>query len=84
MVLHGKILEIQTGRKQLNETALADRLRQFAHFNYLPMARVMALSLLLTSFTTMLFCRGVDRQQRTERHCLARMRNLSSRLFSRA
>ena len=51
---------------------------------YLPMARVMALSLLLTSFTTMLFCRGVERQQRTDRHCLARKRNLSSRFFWRA
>lgn len=51
---------------------------------HLPMAKVMALSLLRTSFTTMLFCMGVDRQQRTERHCLARKRNLSSRFFSRA
>lgn len=51
---------------------------------HLPMAKVMALSLLRTSFTTMLFCKGVDRQQSTERHCLARKRNLSSRFFSRA
>lgn len=72
-------------RKQLHEVgAVHSHKAPPGWCGYLPMARVMALSLLLTSFTTMLFCRGVERQQRTDRHCLARKRNLSSRFFSRA
>lgn len=51
---------------------------------YLPIAKVIALSLSLTSFTTMLFWSGVERQHSTERHRLASARNLSSRVGSRA
>lgn len=51
---------------------------------YSPMARVMTFSLFRTSLTTMLFCSGVERQQRTERQLRATARNLSSKFLSRA
>lgn len=50
----------------------------------LPIARVMTLSFSLTTFTTLLFCKGVTLQQRTVRQCFASSTKRSCRSDDRA
>lgn len=45
----------------------------------LPMESVMTFNLFRTSLTTMLFCRGVARQHKTDRQCLVSSKNFVSR-----
>lgn len=52
--------------------------------NDLPTASVMTLSFSLTTFTTLLFCKGVTLQQRTERQCLASSTKQSCRSGDKA
>lgn len=51
---------------------------------FLPTARVMTLSFSRTTFTTLLFCKGVTLQQSTERQCFASSTKRSCRSDDRA
>lgn len=79
-----QMLSLCSCLQRIQITVLQDYSHDELNNNFLPTARVMTLSFSLTTFTTLLFCKGVTLQQSTERQRLARSMKRSCRSGDRA